>query len=72
MRITLRGKTSSKLAFFSFKQKQVEHEAFKDLEYASIQRIDQPLLHIKVSIIKAQEDNLHIFNRSSMAEADRK
>jgi len=72
----LRGKASSKLAFFSFKQKQVKLEAFTALEGASTQRIDQSLLHIRVSIIKALEDNLrpcmHIFNRSSMAEADRK
>jgi hypothetical protein len=59
-----------------FKQKQVELEAFAHLEDASAQYIDQSLLHIKVSIIKALRDNLcpymHIFNRSSMAEADRK
>jgi hypothetical protein len=76
LRITLRGKISSKLAFFSFKQKQVELEAFTDLEDASTQRIDQSLLHIKVSIVKDLEDILrpymHIFNRSSLAEADRK
>src|SRR5947209_16803651 len=69
-------RTSSKRAFFSFEQKQVELEAFTDLEGASTQRADRYLLHIKVSIVKVLEDNLrpyvHIFNRSAMTEADRK